>query len=139
VAEAEITEFWRAVKNVLDPVLGFRLKEGKVDGGISRRRTGCIYPGLEQELPEQVDDAQMFVIVRLFEVLQPQRSEHQPLGNPASLATLVQLVRSTWREHYTDNPGGIWFSRVVGAEYDLDRNMVEITFMAHTRNVGILP
>jgi hypothetical protein len=127
----------RHVKTVLDPVLGFALREGKLEGGLERRRTGCIFPGLEQEVAAQVDDAQMFVVVRVFVPVKSQRSEAAPLGDPLALATLVERIRNTWREHVLE--GGVWFSRVVGAEYDLDRNMVELTFMAHTRNIGILP
>ena len=133
---AEIVAFARHVKQVLDPVLGFNLKEGKLEGGIARRRTGCIFPALEQEVQGQVDDAEMFVTVRLFQPVQGQRSEQSPLGDVDELALLVQRSRATWREHVLE--GGVWFSRIVGAEYDLDRNMVEMTFMARTRNLGII-
>lgn len=133
-----MTQWRKHVAGVLEPALGIALQHGKVDSGVERKRVGCIFPDAQQEFPEDVNQDVLTVIVRVFLPLKTQRSSSVPAHDPEGLEALAEMVSLTWREHTTDQGHGVWFSRRVGVEYDLDANMLEATFIAFTANLSIV-
>ena len=126
---AAMTEWRKHVKTVLEPVIGVKIQPGKIDGPVERSRRACIFPDAQQENPEVVDQQLLTVILRVFLPVKTQRDAGVAPHDPEPLETLGELMQTTWREHVLE--GGVWFSRMVGVEYDLDQNMLEATFLAY--------
>jgi hypothetical protein len=138
VAEALLTQFRRFVAATLEPALGVRLEPGKIDGPIERVAAGCIWSEGVQEVPEQVDDQLLVVMVRVFNPNRRRRAGRKPPPDQlTALEELAELVQTTMRDVQTQ--GGPWFNRVTACEIDPDLNMVEVTIVARSANLGVLP
>lgn len=130
------TDFREYVRSQLEPALGITLSPGKVDGGVERRWAGCIWSPGWGEVEGQVNDQEILVTVRLFAPVRTQAAANVAPQDPAPLEEKAELLQTTWREHV--HGGGVWFSRVVLVEIDLDLNMVEAQLIATTLNVGVV-
>lgn len=133
-----LTSYRESVRTLLQTATGITIVEGKIDGPVENADLGCIYPVSVGENPARVNEETYVVGVRLFKAFNPsgETSPKTPMHDPDPLEALLETCQATVK---TNQVGlGMWFQRLTRADFDMDRNQIELTIVATTTNAGVL-
>lgn len=121
-----------AIRDALATALGIDFVDGKIEGPLTTREVGCIWPDGWTPVATDANYVTFAMTARVLLMFDPQVNETDP-QDPADLEAVAEAIATTVSNVSKTTLSNTWIT-VEGVQYDVEAWLVDVSISAEIPN-----